>query len=204
MPSGKLELDFGGSTSWNAQPPNCSQNLYHQSFSVFLGLTVNLSVHIDAFFTKSASILFCNFSYGGMPRITKLVRSLSTEVVSARSSGNLSRRTTACESFPFQRTFPVALRLRFGSKRRRLPCFFTLIVIVAETASVSSSALSFRFPLIAFKADRFMFTSFHRYSYLDFVRGYLFGSTIKHRPFWYLIIDRRHVKLYRIDQSSRE
>ena len=69
-------------------------------------------------------------------------------------------------AFPLKENFPVALRLRFWSKRGRWRCFSTFTFIVAETGSVSFCALSFRFPLIAFSllsfnADRFPFTSTH-------------------------------------------
>ena len=75
---------------------------------------------------------------------------------------------------PYQRIFPVALSLRFWSKRGRVCCFSTLPLIVAETASVSFSALSFCSPLIVllpFNADRFPFTSFHRSNFNSFDSG---------------------------------
>ena len=71
--------------------------------------------------------------------------------------------------FPFRRILPVALSLCLRGKRRRLCCFSTHILIVAETAVISLCALSFCLPLttlslLPFNADKFPFTSFDQNS----------------------------------------
>ena len=80
-----------------------------------------------------------------MPGITRGVRTFSTNVVFARSSRCLPRRTPTSETHSFRRIFPIAFRLRFWSRRG----FSTFVLIVAETTCVSSCAVSFCFPLIA-------------------------------------------------------
>ena len=61
--------------------------------------------------------MFCNVD---IREDAKNHKTLSSDVVFARSLKSLLKRTAASESCPFQRKFPVALSLRFWTKRGRL------------------------------------------------------------------------------------
>ena len=116
--------------------PLSSQILYHDCVSVMFSRFT--------FFTETFVFCCC--------QVTKNVcsRYCITSAFSARSPCYLgSRRTATSERFHFRRTFPVVSSLRFWSKRGRLCCFSTFILIVAKTASFFFCTLSFCFPLIA-------------------------------------------------------
>ena len=112
-----------------------------------------------------------------MPRITPYgfvhfpLMSLST-VFEIFSPGRLQ----PLRAFPLEEFVPLLCFCGFGLERTVVLIFYVFL-IVAETTSVSSCALSFRFPLIAlsllpFNADRFPFTSFHWYTCcISFVAG---------------------------------
>ena len=79
--------------------------------------------------------------------------------------------------FPFKEIFPSLRVCSFGAGEDDCVAFPSLLSSWRKPASVSFCALSFCFPLIAFfllpfSADRFPFTSFHRYSCFNyFVAG---------------------------------
>ena len=68
-------------------------------------------------------ILFCACDNGEMPRITLRFRTLPTDVVFARSSRSLPRRTPASESFSFRRIFPSLCVRGSGAKEYGLIAF---------------------------------------------------------------------------------
>ena len=85
-----------------------------------------LSVHQDACFTEATSRLcFVILTYGRMPIITWRSRTVSIEVVSARSLISLSRKTTVSESFPLRRTFSIIFCLSavLGQEKTTVPLF---------------------------------------------------------------------------------
>ena len=158
VPFRKIELDFGGSMSWHTQP-NC--RLYGW---------LSASLCIKTLLHRICSpILFCNSvrempSHGGFVRFPL-----------ALCLPRPSRSSKIC---------PIAVGLRVWSKRGRLHCFFTCILIVAETVSVSSCALSFRFPLTAFSlnpinAGKFPFASGFRWNSClnSFISGLEFSGS---------------------------
>ena len=119
----EIELDFDGSTSWNTQPNSfefinkATKPLQPIFFIFFVGLTVNLSLHEDAFFTESASWLcFVMLTFGMMPKSTWTDLCIFHWCGPARSFIYLSRGTTASESISFQRFFPSLWLCGFGAR----------------------------------------------------------------------------------------
>ena len=171
--SAALSLGIHCPIAWNSSI--WQQNHFHQSFfRFFLGMTVNLPVLKSHFHRICIPILFCNFDSREdaknhrMASCTSHWWNLCTVFeTSSQTDYGLSMR------FSFRRIFPIALSLRFWNRRGRLQRFSTFVLIVRETTSVSSCALSFRFPLTAFSllpvnADWFLFASdFRWYSCLD-------------------------------------
>ena len=147
------------------------------SLVLFLvGLTDNLFVRKDALVNEVKSpFCFVILTFVRMPKITWRIRTMSTDVVFCTVLDVSFQKGCGLWVFCLSKNiFSVVWNLRIRSRRGRLCCFSTLILIVAETASVFFCALSFWFPLIAFSllpssADRFpVSTRFQRNSFQFF------------------------------------
>ena len=87
-------------------------------------------------------ILFCACDNGKMPRITLWFRTLPTDLVFARSSRSLPRRTPASECFPFRRIVSHRFASAVLERKNTVSLIFHVFLIEAETTSVSSCAPS--------------------------------------------------------------
>ena len=148
-------------------------------------LIVNLSEHESAHFTESASLFSCVLlTCGMMSGITRRIRTVPTNVVLARSSKSLPRRTPTSERLFFRRFFPSLFVYGSGAGRDELVDFPHLFSSWRKLQASSFVHFPFVFPLIAFSllpfhSDRFPF-AFRRCSFLDsFISGLNFlGSDL--------------------------
>ena len=125
--------------------------------------------------------MFCNVD---IREDAKNHKTLSSDVVFARSLKSLLKRTTASESCPFQRKFPVASSLRFWTKRGRLhtlPGSFASWQKKLQAFTFVHCPFAFTkgFSLLPANTDKFPFSSsFHPYScFNSFIPGLKISSS---------------------------
>ena len=85
-----------------------------------------------------------------MPQVTKQVLAVDVKKISARSVANFCRGTVASGQSSFLKKFPIIVRLRLLSGRKRPRACSTSRRIVEKIARVTSGAFSFGLILTAF------------------------------------------------------
>ena len=164
VPFRKIELDFGASMSRDTQPTclefytKATEPLPRLFFWSVVRLIVNLSEHESAHFTESASLFSCVLlTCGMMSGITRRIRTVPTNVVLARSSKSLPRRTPTSERLFFRRFFPSLFVYGSGAGRDELVDFPHLF---SSWRKLQASSFV-HFPFV-FSIDSILLASFPR------------------------------------------
>ena len=153
----KIDEDFGGSASWNTQPIcrlsfNKATALLSSVFRLFAWLFLNLPVHERTLIAEiTFRLCFVFLTLGWVPITERWICAITFEVLPARQSRWLPRRTATSENPSsrnlFSGLFPSA------AQRTRVDIgvvFYTLALIVSETTAVFFRTLSFCLPSPAF------------------------------------------------------